>query len=148
MLIIFICWLFLIRGLAGVGFPHTFTQDKVGKNSFKRRVFGAAGIYAKVNFVLGFKKMTYPHLMKSLSVPGIFYTKIIFSAAQSVPHGFYVGMYFCSCPVGISVICIKTFLDWYSPFCQGGFFVLNLPGIFKNYKQKDTIWWRQVISLL
>ena len=114
---------FLIQGLTGVGFPHTFTQDKVGKNSFKRRVFGAAGIYAKVNFSLSFKKMTYPHLMKSLSVPGIFYTKIIFSAAQSVPHGFYAGMYFYSCPVGISVICTKNLSGLVLSVLPGRFFL-------------------------
>lgn len=84
--------------------PFAVRHFHVRENRTERRFLWAAGVDAKKYFPRRFAQMTDAHLMKRLAIFRALDTKIIFSAAQAIPHGFYMGRDFCGRPVGIAVI--------------------------------------------
>lgn len=84
--------------------PPAFGKFHVGEYCAERGIFRAAGIDAETNFILGVKEMTDAHLMKDIPIFRAFDAEVVFSAAQTVPHGLYGCGNFGGGPVGISSI--------------------------------------------
>lgn len=84
--------------------PFAVRYFHIRENRTEGRVLRTAGVDAKRNFPRCFIQVTNTHLMERLTVFRALDTEIIFSAAQAVPHGFYMGRDFRGRPVGIAVI--------------------------------------------
>ena len=84
--------------------PLTFGQLHVCEYGTEGRIFRAAGIDSETDFSIRIEEVAATHLVENVSVLRVFQTKIILSAAQAKPHGFFIGRNFHSRPVGISVI--------------------------------------------
>ena len=84
--------------------PPAFGKLHVGEYCPERGIFRAAGIDAETNFILCVKEMADAHLMKDTPVFRTFDAEVVFSAAQTVPHGLYSCGNFGGGPVGISSI--------------------------------------------
>lgn len=88
-----------------MGFPLALHQLHVAEYCFKGRVLRRTGVNSKSNFFVAPEHMTYSHLGEMNPVAGTLNTVIVFSSAQTVPHGFYIRVNSRSGPVGISLIC-------------------------------------------
>ena len=84
--------------------PFAVRHFHIRENRAEGRVLRAAGVDAKGYFPRCFVQVTDAHLMERLAIFRVLDTEIIFSAAQAVPHGFYMGGDFRGRPVGIAVI--------------------------------------------
>ena len=84
--------------------PSAFGKFHVGEYCPERGIFRTAGIDAETDFIPGVKEMTDAHLMEDVPIFRAFDAEVVFSAAQTVPHGLYGCGNFGGGPVGISSI--------------------------------------------
>ena len=86
-------------------FPCTFCNMHIREHCFETGVFRTAGINAKTNLSSAFPHMADSHLSEFYAIQRTFYAKVIFSAAEAVPHDFDICRNSRCRPVGITVIC-------------------------------------------
>ena len=84
--------------------PLTFGHLHIRKYGGKGRVFRRAGIDAELNLSAALVHMADTHLIKMYAVGGALDTIVIFSSAETVPHGFDGRVNDCRRPVGVSVV--------------------------------------------
>ena len=61
----------------------------IREHCFETGVFRTAGINAKTNLSSAFPHMADSHLSEFYAIQRTFYAKVIFSAAEAVPHDFW-----------------------------------------------------------
>lgn len=93
-----------VRFLTIVGQPFALGQLHMGKDRPERRIFRTAGVDTELNLTFGFMQVADAHLVEPYAIRGTFYAKIILSAAQSIPHGFYLGRDLGGGPIRPTVI--------------------------------------------
>lgn len=95
---------FLVGGLAVMCLPLAIRQFHMGEDCAERRIFRTAGVDTELNLTFGFMQVADAHLVELYAIRGTFYAKIILSAAQSIPHGFYLGRDLGGGPIRPTVI--------------------------------------------
>ena len=85
-------------------FPGAFRDLHVGKHRCKAGILRAAGVDAEANPPAAFPHMANPHLAEMFAILRAFDAVIIFSAAQSIPHGLHIRGDRRGRPVGIAVV--------------------------------------------
>ena len=69
-------------------FPDAVAKIHFRKNCLERRIFGGAGIDARVNIAAALGQMTNAHLLEFFSVERVFYAIIGLPSADAVPNRF------------------------------------------------------------
>ena len=96
--------LWLIRLLPVVGQPFAITQFHIGKDRFKGRILGRAGIDTKADLASRLPHVAHTHLGEDFAICGTFDAVIVLPTAEAIPHSFDGSVNGGGCPIGVTVV--------------------------------------------